>query len=51
MLDLTREEIEALLWSVAVVGHAYRHDHTDDGAGRSAAEKLEAALAEKRGEA
>jgi predicted DNA-binding transcriptional regulator YafY len=50
VLDLTREEIEALLWSVHVIDHAYGRDHPDDGASASAARKLEAELAAKREE-
>jgi DUF1365 family protein len=51
MVDLSRDELEALLWSVRVISHAYgRYDHPDDGASASAAAKLEAELAAKRGE-
>jgi hypothetical protein len=50
MVDLTPEEIAALLWHVAVVEHAYGRDHPDDGASASAAKKLEADLDAKRRE-
>jgi hypothetical protein len=48
VVGLTRAEAEALLWLERVVGHAFGREHPDDGASASAAQKLEAALAEER---
>jgi len=50
VVDLTRQELEALLWHVAVVDHAYGRDHPDDGASASAAAKLESEFAARREE-
>jgi predicted DNA-binding transcriptional regulator YafY len=45
---LTRDEVEALLWAIEAVAHAYGRDHPDDGAGESAQRKLEEALAAEK---
>jgi hypothetical protein len=47
MVELTRAEVEALLWHLAVVDRAYGQDQSYFGAGTSVEAKLEAALAEE----
>ena len=44
MVDLTREEIESLLWHVEAIMHAFGREHPDQGVTQRAEAKLCEAL-------